>query len=681
MVALHPLTHLSVSPSVYVAYYGIHATNDCSQTLGSTTTNMTLSFPPEDMTTYSPCGTLPNCDMTYPTINYATLWSNCTTKYSRIDDPSCETSASYFNAHPSLIPEVAACSAQQDIVEDERRYTEEHCYPQLDWPPMSSLQALNTAWKSCNLAAVDSSIFGVFDPPQTLGPRLAMVAPTKAPVFPSTSGAAPASQAVTQQPHKTASPSRSQADSDPKDNSQGGAADPPATGVILPTRTTSSALDPQLGMSLESSSSAQLRRSTIDPSLKSPMARDPSFFGPYVPNSPVSPAPIALLSSRQGPFVLGKTSENSPVTISEAADYTLVRTHSLDASIGPVPASPLTDSQIPLDRSTVGLPSQPLMFQDPVVALTLDSHSSTLTTLEVALIAGEPSKPLNLANLVGITAQPAAGPLISNTITFMPVQPGARASAKPVIVSGITYAPVQHASSAADPVAMGGNTDMSSGVADSNPGKLSAVLGSNGSDEIPSGGTAQSHTVPGSEDPAAWQSDVTSKILAWQKTTSIAGNIVPALSYQAINNDTPAQSQRSSFAGQSNFASSDDSIAPIVLDGITYTPVTATSAAQLAFSPPGSTASKSAVSEDIAAGENTSGSAVFGSTAFETIVSEISTSASANVAQTSSTEPSTTGLATPAEGIPGGAARMISTGRRFISVVVAIVASIWFMYL
>ena len=73
---------------------------------------------------------------------------------------------------------------------------QDHCYPQLPFPPVTLLQGLNTAWSICDLGNVDTSIIGVFDQPRALAPESALAPPvlTEAPGIPASTPAAPAPQ-------------------------------------------------------------------------------------------------------------------------------------------------------------------------------------------------------------------------------------------------------------------------------------------------------------------------------------------------------------------------------------------------------------------------------------------------------------------------------------------------------
>ena len=182
-----------------MVYKGISATNDCGQTLGSTTTSLTVSFAPSDLTTFSNRAA---GGYAYVPINYATISSNCTSRYTYSSEyePPCESTVTASDGD---------CMAQISAAAVEALDLQDHCYPQLPFPPVTLLQGLNTAWSICDLGNVDTSIIGVFDPPRALAPESALAPPvlTEAPGIPASTPAAPAPQISSPIPAKTAAPS------------------------------------------------------------------------------------------------------------------------------------------------------------------------------------------------------------------------------------------------------------------------------------------------------------------------------------------------------------------------------------------------------------------------------------------------------------------------------------------
>ncbi len=121
--------------------------------------DLTLSYAPSDMITFS------NREngYTYKSIDFATIWSNCSDRYTHSSqpDPPCAK---------TITTEEANCGAQISSIGANVLFWQEHCYPQLSFPPTTRLQELNTAWKMCDMGNVDTSILGVFDPPRALKP-------------------------------------------------------------------------------------------------------------------------------------------------------------------------------------------------------------------------------------------------------------------------------------------------------------------------------------------------------------------------------------------------------------------------------------------------------------------------------------------------------------------------------
>jgi len=202
-----------------VVYKGIFATNDCGQTLGSATSDLTVSFNPSDLTTFR---NNPEGGYGYVPINYATLLSNCTSRYTYSSgvDPGCKA---------TMTASDGSCNAQMGKAAADQLNLRNHCYPQLPFPSTALLQGLNPAWSVCDLGNVDTSIVGVFDPPRAMAPGvgLAPPVPTQVPGRPAVIAAAPASQVAPPLPSKTAVPGIPAPVSDPTNNPPaGGSSDP-----------------------------------------------------------------------------------------------------------------------------------------------------------------------------------------------------------------------------------------------------------------------------------------------------------------------------------------------------------------------------------------------------------------------------------------------------------------------
>ena len=149
---------------------------------------MTLSYEPSDISTFD--------DGHQGTLDYANLFSNCTTRAADYSypQPACESSTNWLDS-PS-------CNSQIDSLASLDSFDQLHCYPYLDYP--SGLQAVDPAWSTCVDTNYGGHFASVFDPPHALTPAPALgPVPTKSPSPP---GAAPASHATDPAPVRTAAP-------------------------------------------------------------------------------------------------------------------------------------------------------------------------------------------------------------------------------------------------------------------------------------------------------------------------------------------------------------------------------------------------------------------------------------------------------------------------------------------
>lgn len=134
---------LSISPSVYVVYTNISATNDCTSTIGKTYGTTNLSYTPSDLHSMEYNFVLNGTTgvsvigKKWNTINYADLISNCTRL--PFHNPS------WSNGN----------EAWQNWM-----YTLKHCYPPLQDSP--ALGLVDPAWAKC-----DDQI-AMYDPPRAL---------------------------------------------------------------------------------------------------------------------------------------------------------------------------------------------------------------------------------------------------------------------------------------------------------------------------------------------------------------------------------------------------------------------------------------------------------------------------------------------------------------------------------
>lgn len=96
---------------------------------GSTTSDLTVSYSPSELLTYS---NNPEGGYAYVPINYATLFSNCTSRHSCAEnsDQSCEATVTISDATYSF--QISTAAADELHLQD-------HCYPQLPSPYANGL--------------------------------------------------------------------------------------------------------------------------------------------------------------------------------------------------------------------------------------------------------------------------------------------------------------------------------------------------------------------------------------------------------------------------------------------------------------------------------------------------------------------------------------------------------------
>lgn len=351
--------------------------------------------------------------MTYPTINFATLWTNCTTKYSRIERPPC-ISSPYLWTNPAI---QSSCLSRDSKEYTDRKFIEDHCYPQLNWPSMESLQALHTAWKACNLAGVDSSIAGIVDPLQTLGPRTAMVGSTQTKaldLLTTSAPASPAPQLVPPQPEKTFSRSASQASSDPSSNDPGSIYGPSSTGGILPPSktqrlatqaagdsvankpplalqstsyspvngellpsSTTKGVGPQQGSDSEGNAADLAHQGIDNPPAASLGPGYPSVVGPHAPDPPARPAPTTLFSNLYDPSFSIKAVEIGPAAKFETGSFSVAGPQPSASPASSPPVNSPTNGRRPSESQGDAPPSQPILSQELLAATTLAAQVFT----------------------------------------------------------------------------------------------------------------------------------------------------------------------------------------------------------------------------------------------------------------------------------------------------------------
>ena len=122
---------------------------------------MTAAYAPSEIKSYVTGDSFGTADP----INYADLWSNCTSRDASYREPtnSCDTVVYNVNA---------ACSTQQDEALARDLSEKKHCYPLLEYPV--SLGKIHTAWATCHSGQFGAYFPSIFDPPRTLAPARAV---------------------------------------------------------------------------------------------------------------------------------------------------------------------------------------------------------------------------------------------------------------------------------------------------------------------------------------------------------------------------------------------------------------------------------------------------------------------------------------------------------------------------
>lgn len=185
----------SISPSVYVVYKDLAATYDCG-TITSPTT-VTVAYAPSVVKSFGHYGE----DTIAEPIDYADLWSNCTSREANYSMPlpDCQNRMTQIGTHTDH-----SCEAEVSkvfSVDDEEVL---HCYPRIAYP--AGLETVNRAWENCTSTMEAHFTAMLFDPPRTLGVATALN-PTLAQGTSTSDSAAPASVALASLPTKTIPPS------------------------------------------------------------------------------------------------------------------------------------------------------------------------------------------------------------------------------------------------------------------------------------------------------------------------------------------------------------------------------------------------------------------------------------------------------------------------------------------
>ncbi len=178
----------STSPSVYVVYQNVSATDSCKSAIGKTYADTTIAYIPSRVLTRSIFTKKIKSSIiqttVWNTINYEDFYSNCSVVAVNITDDSVPAG-------------------------DQSEYFSKHCFPELQASP--KLTYWHGEWGHCR------EKISIFDPPRALVPANALVAPAADPTTTQESnspdraaGAAPAAQVVQPDlPHKTAPPAGS----------------------------------------------------------------------------------------------------------------------------------------------------------------------------------------------------------------------------------------------------------------------------------------------------------------------------------------------------------------------------------------------------------------------------------------------------------------------------------------
>lgn len=189
---------------MYVVYYGVSATADCSN-IGNTYASVTISYEQNELRTRPVTGGA------IAVFNFADLYSNCTTQ---------TQTGSEFLGQPQCSLSLAEPAYDNCVTQWEQM--RQHCYPSLEYP--YKVRTLNPAWANCESVSEDRD-WAVFDPPRALVSANAMAPkPTRDPM--TSLSAAPASSVLPTWPSVTnppgyASPPR------PSDPVVAGPSDPP----------------------------------------------------------------------------------------------------------------------------------------------------------------------------------------------------------------------------------------------------------------------------------------------------------------------------------------------------------------------------------------------------------------------------------------------------------------------
>lgn len=155
----------SISPSVYVVYTDIAGHGECGPV--GRLASVTVGYAPSEVRSYHPDS---DAEERLEPINYADLWSNCTSRAADYTAPllDCFTKKGFSTD--------AACMSQQYEIYASESALQRQCYPLLSYP--GGLHTVNKAWATCHSSSWGPNDNPLFDPPMTLG-RATVMAPVQ----------------------------------------------------------------------------------------------------------------------------------------------------------------------------------------------------------------------------------------------------------------------------------------------------------------------------------------------------------------------------------------------------------------------------------------------------------------------------------------------------------------------
>lgn len=370
--------NFSTSPSVYVIYTNISATDGCASTIGNTYDITTLSYAPSELHTigfdYAFEGTTSVSfgKESWNTINYADLFPNCT----------------------SLAFGLSNLTEARRIILNNLK----HCAPILQDSP--KLGSIDPAWARCNQK------IAMLDPPRALIPRKALgpapPAPTPdsgPPAAPTV--AAPASQAA--KPTPAATPAPGLPVSSPKSDPQRGTSSDPESAKD-PAANDSNAnnhhagADPTSKISPTSTRDSSNKYSHTDknpPVVAANPAKNPTSIKDSASSdsstdndaADIVQKPVGNLASAKEPFNDEPPANKDPVAVaqnSESDQSGSQDTYSRPAQPAPVPAASVTTIAGHSIQIPVSQPSESVVLVDGQ-SITAGHDPTAISSIRIAL--------------------------------------------------------------------------------------------------------------------------------------------------------------------------------------------------------------------------------------------------------------------------------------------------------